>query len=84
MSEYDRLPGRGLSAHPYSHATPRTYRKVATVLAIEAPCDGEVDTPEGVMRFHAGDFIVTDNPPIHAWPVARDVFLSTHREDLGR
>ena len=80
MSEYDRLYGRGLSAYPFSAITPAKYVKTATVLAAAAPCDGEVDTPEGVMRYREGDYIVTDNPPTHAWPVQRDVFLRTHRK----
>lgn len=83
MSEYDRLKGRNIHQHPFSHVAPRRYRKVANVLATEAPADGEVDTPEGVMRFAAGDFILTDDPPTHAWPVAREVFLRTYRSVGG-
>ena len=84
MSEYDRIPGRNLSAFPFSISSPHEYRKTATVLAAVAPCDGEVDTPEGVMRYREGDYIVTDNPPTHAWPVWRDVFLRTYAPEAER
>ena len=54
------------------------YRKVGTVLAQQAVSDGSVTTPEGVMSYKAGDYLVTDNPPTHVWPVKREVFLRTY------
>lgn len=54
------------------------YRKTATVLACKTMEDGEIVTPEGVMRYRAGDWIVSDNPPTHVWPVKKDIFEATH------
>jgi hypothetical protein len=60
-----------------THKTP-LYRKVAPVRAIELHEDVTVDTPEGTMEAHAGDFLVSDDPPTHLWPVKREVFLRTY------
>lgn len=54
------------------------YRKTATVFARKTMEDGEVETPEGVMRYHAGDYLVTDNACTHQWPVRRDIFEATY------
>lgn len=53
--------------------------KTATVLAVRIPVPFEVDTPEGRMSADADDYLVTDDPPTHAWPVKREVFERTHR-----
>jgi hypothetical protein len=71
------IDGRHLyGRHPGQY--PAEYRKTATVLATVAPQAGVVATPEGEMSFDAGDYLVTDNPPTHAWPVKRDVFERTY------
>lgn len=58
---------------------PSPYRKVAGVLAVRLSEPFEVDTPEGRMSADAGDYLVTDDPPTHAWPVRREVFERTYR-----
>lgn len=68
--------GRNISEHPDHHAA--EYRKIGTVLAATAHMGGIVETPEGTMAFEAGDYLVTDNPPTHLWPVKRDVFERTY------
>lgn len=70
------IEGRNITEHPDHHAA--EYRKVSTVLAAPAHMAGEVETPEGRMAFKEGDYLVTDNPPTHLWPVRRDVFERTH------
>jgi hypothetical protein len=55
------------------------YRKIGFVRAYQSDCAGIVQTPEGSMGFAAGDYIVTDDPPTHAWPVRREVFERTHQ-----
>ena len=57
------------------------YHKIATVLAEQQLKGGQVVTPEGIMRYEAGDYLVTDNPPTHVWPVKRSVFEETYRRD---
>ena len=73
------INGRNIVRHPLN-GDPflDAYRKIGTVLATDVQEDGYVVTPEGEMRFSAGDFIVTDNPPTHAWPVKREVFEKTY------
>lgn len=63
---------------------PSEYRKTATVLARPIDYPAIVRTPEGDMEMEAGDYLVTDNPPTHAWPVRRDVFEATYEmEEWG-
>ena len=57
------------------------FRKIATVLAERQTLGGQVVTPEGVMSYEAGDYLVTDNPPTHVWPVKRAIFEATHEQD---
>lgn len=57
---------------------PARYRKTATVLAARIESPFVVDTPEGRMTGEPGDFLVTDDPPTHAWPVRSEVFERTH------
>ena len=76
-----RINGKGITPEFWGGPEtgyPQEYRKTATVFATPALTDGEIETPEGVMRFAAGDYIVTDNPPTHAWPVKRAVFEATY------
>ena len=75
-----KIDGRlnAISEHPLKDQQPGEYRKTATVLAVQARDPGIVFTPEGPMEFHAGDYIVTDNPPTHAWPVKAHIFESTY------
>ena len=76
----NRIEGRSLSEHPLAQAAqPALYSKVGTVLVVEAPIGGVIVTPEGEMRYQAGDFILTDNPPTHAWPVQAQTFRNTYR-----
>lgn len=74
-----RIQGQKITEHPFKDDPfLDEYKKIATVLAIDVMEDGIVYTPEGEMRFEAGDYIVTDNLPTHAWPVRRDVFEKTY------
>lgn len=57
---------------------PTEYRKTATVLARQIDYPATVRTPEGDMKAEPGDYLVTDNPPTHAWPVRKEVFESTY------
>lgn len=81
MDDHGYIDGRDITEHPLASDgyRPGEYRKVGTVLAMRAPTAGSVGTPEGVMSFEAGDYIVTDDPPTHAWPVKADVFDRTYR-----
>ena len=54
------------------------FRKTALVYALELHEDVTIDTPEGTMEAHAGDFLVSDDPPTHMWPVQRAVFERTY------
>ena len=72
-----RIDGRNISKHPLD-ADAIGYRKIGTVLAAEVQHDGVVFTPEGEMQFHAGDYIITDNPVTHAWPCKKEVFERTY------
>jgi hypothetical protein len=54
------------------------YLKRAPVLAEQAERAGSISTPEGIMRFEAGDYLVTDSPPTHVWPVKRAIFEATY------
>jgi len=55
------------------------YRTVETVIAKQIDYRAIVRFDEGDMAAEPGDYIVTDNPPTHAWPVQRDVFEATYR-----
>jgi len=58
--------------------TAHRYRKTAFVWAEVATTAGKLDTPEGVMSYAAGDYLVSDSPPTHLWPVKREVFERTY------
>jgi len=58
--------------------TARRYLKIAPLLAEQATAPGRIKTPEGVMSYEAGDYLVTDVPPTHMWPVKRDIFNRTY------
>ena len=74
-----RIDGRNINMHPLIDETViNEYVKFATVLAAQVSVDGKVFTPEGEMEFNNGDYIVTDNPPTHAWPVKKGVFENTY------
>jgi hypothetical protein len=73
------IHGRSVDRHPLANVVELgRYAKHGTVIAGEAPQSGVIDTPEGQMTFQPGDFIVTDDPPTHAWPVRGDVFKDTY------
>lgn len=78
------IEGRGLSHHPLAPegGAIQRFRKVGRVIAIELVEPAAVATPEGTMLAEAGDFLLTDDPPTHAWPVKRDVFLRTYVRDF--
>jgi hypothetical protein len=73
------IQGRNLSEHPLVvYEKPKRYMKAAAVLAVQVYVPGVVHTPEGTMSFEKGDYIVTDYPPTHCWPVKREVFEKTY------
>ena len=83
MNRDNTIEGIDVAKHPYAHLdgfAVKTYSKQASVLAAQADNPGVIKTPEGEMTFQAGDYIVTDNPPTHAWPVRQQVFESTYAE----
>lgn len=75
--DYLTIDGRQIDRHPVSKGIAQ-YVKTGTVLASPAPSDGLVHTPEGSMAFSKGDYIVTDDPPTHCWPVRKAVFEATY------
>lgn len=83
MNKDNVIDGRNIAKHPFAHeegVRVGTYSKQASVLAAQTVNPGMVHTPEGDMTFQAGDYIVTDNPPTHAWPVNQQVFETTYAE----
>lgn len=78
-----RLQGQGIDRHPILGMVDESewpvYVKTGTVIAVPAPRAGTIVTLEGEMAFHGDDYVVTDNPPTHAWPVRKDVFERTYR-----
>jgi hypothetical protein len=79
VNRANMIHGRHVDRHPLSdHGQLADYTKHASVLAAQAQQSGVIDTPEGQMTFQAGDWILTDNPPTHAWPIREDVFRSTY------
>lgn len=90
MNRDNVIQGVKIDRHPMSDRVSElgVYLKGATVIATQAQIAGIVKTPEGDMRFQAGDYIVTDNPPTHAWPVRQQVFEQTynlsHRLEEGQ
>lgn len=63
----------------YFSNAPR-YRKIAAVHALQSIEPGIIETLEGNMEFHSGDYLVTDDPPTHIWPVRQDIFEATYEE----
>lgn len=80
MNKGNRLEGQNIARHPLVDTTGHVglYVKGVTVIAVQAQVAGVVVTPEGEMTFQAGDYILTDNPPSHAWPVRQQVFETTY------
>ena len=73
------IEGRGITEFPgETTGIIREFTKTATVLAAVAMHSGFVETPEGNMAFESGDYIVSDNPPTHCWPVKKAVFEATY------
>ena len=58
---------------------PREWRKTATVVAEPLAADAEIETPEGLMRARAGDYLAQHEDG-HAWPIKREVFEATYEE----
>jgi hypothetical protein len=73
-----QIAGQELPSDFWGDEPPTEYRKTATVLARKSTEPFTVHTPEGVMDGEPGDYIVTDNPPTHAWPVRGSVFEATY------
>lgn len=73
-----KIQGQKIHQRPLEDEDAYEYKKIATVFAQVAPERGVVYTPEGVMDFDKGDYIVTDNPVTHAWPVKKEVFERTY------
>jgi hypothetical protein len=57
------------------------YRKTALVHAVRLLEEMHIHTPEGVMVGQPGDYIVSDDPPTHLWPVRREVFERTYEAE---
>lgn len=77
VNRQNHIEGRHIGRHPLSDQVEpglKIYSKQATVIAGQAQVPGIIETQSGQMTFQAGDYIVTDNPPTHAWPVRADVF----------
>lgn len=79
------IDGRNISAHPLAEhgdqVDVKRYRVGRSeVLAGIATDFGHVQTPDGDVPFSPGDYIVSDLPPTHAWPVGQEVFEATHVE----
>lgn len=70
------IEGRRVDPSDWAGAT--EYRKMAMVLARPWPVPFKVLTPEGEMLGEAGDYLVSDNPPTHCWPVKKAVFEATY------
>ena len=60
------------------------YRKTALVHAIPLSDTASIETPEGVMVGQPGDYLVSDDPPTHLWPVRREVFERTYASEDAR
>lgn len=79
------IAGRDLADDFWSNdPKPVEYRKTATVLAVQIDYAATVRTPEGDMAMQPGDYLVTDNPATHAWPVKREVFEATYVPAVDR
>ena len=74
----DSLDGRNPEQVQRHMVGTYTYRKTTPVRARQMNRDFSVFTLEGVMRGHAGDYLVSDFEMTHAWPVRKDVFESTY------
>lgn len=59
-----------------------TYKKIGIVHAAQALSDGQIETLEGTMHYKTGDYIVSDDPPTHVWPVRRDIFEKTYEPEF--
>jgi len=61
----------------------KQYRKTATVWAKKMDSDFEIETLEGVMQGHAGDYLCHGEHEGEAWPVRGDIFENTYVEVEG-
>lgn len=75
------VEGQNIVRHPLGIV--RRWGKIGLVLAGQSPVPGYVSTPEGLMTFSAGDYLVTDDPPTHCWPVKKEIFERTYAEVVG-
>ena len=63
----------------YAMVSPGRYEKCAPVWAERASAAGSVETKEGVTRYEAGDFVVSnDAEGDDSWAVAKDRFEATY------
>lgn len=76
----NRVDGRSpsLAAAIMGNGVARQYRKTALVWAMPLSEEATIDTPEGQMVCRIGDYLASDDPPTHLWPVRRDIFEATY------
>lgn len=55
-----------------------TYRKTALIRAMQMEADFEVQTLEGVMKGHAGDYLA-EGPAGDRWPIKKEIFENTYQ-----
>lgn len=74
------INGTHVDRHPFSDQEGglAIYLRGTTVIAAQAQQSGVIRTAEGEVTFQPGDWIVTDNPPTHAWPIRQQVFAATY------
>ena len=61
-----------------------TYRKVATVEAIQLESDLEIETREGWLKANKGDYLVVNSKDRkYPWPVKKEIFESTYQRIIG-
>ena len=75
-----RINGRStdLAVQIMANGVAVRYHKVALVWAFPLSETLDIDTPEGTMHADIGDYLVSDDPPTHLWPVKREVFERTY------
>lgn len=75
----NRLEGHLITEHPLAAEGLGIYSMGPTVLAAQAMVGGVLHTASGDQTFQAGDWIVTDNPPSHAFVVREQVFAQKYQ-----
>jgi hypothetical protein len=71
-----------MSAIPFPLPGPvGRFRKTTPILARQINDEVTVVTPEGSMDAQPGDWIASDDPPTHLWPIRAEVFERTYEEE---